>query len=524
MGKIRDFMRKLHRSKSGNATLLLALGTPMLIGGTGLAVDTAQWYLWKRELQFAVDQSAIAAAWAKSEAPTGTTYVSRGTQEYENNLSLVTDFDSGPTITLEDYDGGTDNSVQVVASATGSLPFSSFLTGEGATVSARAVAIFEPGQVFNPCMLALDPTAAEALFLNGTVNVTATCGVGAISNSSSAVTKVGESGNVDVGFVITGGEIVDEHGHFDEETTVENSRDVSDPYDDLTPPDNPTPRSLSCANGPDDAYTADESVLIETIYAYFKGKNKNQLTEISWPDGRSADSSSSFTDDKEFGSLPVNSITVDDPVFTEISGGGNDKIWESATTTTTKTYSDVEAPDSGNGAALPGTYSDFDVKCDTVMTSGIYVIDGGTLSVNANTALSGAGVMFVLKNGASIQIAGSARIALSAMDEFQLLAAGVPADDVDALLGMLIFEDPDSPGSSQSQITGSSRAVFDGIIYLPNSDLKIAGTPKGNSQCMVIATKTLQFAGTTDVSSLCPTGANPKGVVSETKNRVLLVG
>src|SRR3546814_4831590 len=98
MGKICDFMRRLHRSKSGNATLLLALGTPMLIGGTGLAVDTAQWYLWKRELQFAVDQSAIAAAWAKSEAPTGTTYISRGTQEYENNLSLVTDFDSGPTI------------------------------------------------------------------------------------------------------------------------------------------------------------------------------------------------------------------------------------------------------------------------------------------------------------------------------------------------------------------------------------------------------------------------------------------
>src|SRR3546814_4261282 len=71
------------------------------------------WYLWKRELQFAVDQAAIAAAWAKSEAPAGTTYVSRGRQEYENNLSLVADFDSGPTITLEDYDGGTDNSVQV---------------------------------------------------------------------------------------------------------------------------------------------------------------------------------------------------------------------------------------------------------------------------------------------------------------------------------------------------------------------------------------------------------------------------
>ena len=216
MGKISNLLRKLRRSKSGNATMLLALGTPMLIGGTGLAVDTAQWYLWKRELQFAVDQSAIAAAWARAETPNGNMYVTRGQQEYENNLSLVEDFDSGPTITLEDYQGGTNNSVQVIASATKRLPFSSFLTNESVTVAARAVTIFEPGGVYNPCLLALDPTAPEALFLNGTVNVTATCGVGAISNDPTAVTKVGESGEVDVNFVITGGEIVDEHGHFDE--------------------------------------------------------------------------------------------------------------------------------------------------------------------------------------------------------------------------------------------------------------------------------------------------------------------
>src|SRR3546814_6072455 len=103
-----------------------------------------------------------------------------GRKGVEKKSAVVTDFDSGPTITLEDYDGGTKNSVQVIASATGTLPFSSFLTGEGATVSARAVAIFEPGRIFNPCMLALDPSAAEALFLHGTVNITASCGVGAI--------------------------------------------------------------------------------------------------------------------------------------------------------------------------------------------------------------------------------------------------------------------------------------------------------------------------------------------------------
>jgi hypothetical protein len=324
--------------------------------------------------------------------------------------------------------------------------------------------------------------------------------------------------------VITGGEIVDEHGHFDEETQVENSRDISDPYDDLVPPDNSTPRSLSCSQNANDAYIADESVLIETVYSYFQGRNSNQLTSINWPDARATETSRSFTDDKEFGSLPVNLIAIGDVVYTEIDGAGNDKIWEASRTTTTKTYADVQSPSAGNGAALPGTYAGFNVRCDTVMASGIYVIDGGVFKVNANTSLSGQGVMFVLKNGASINIAGSAQIALSAMTEAQLLAAGVAPSDVDGLLGMLIFEDPNSPGSNDSKLTGSSDAVFDGIIYLPNSPLTISGTPSGNAQCMVIATKTLQFAGTSDVSSLCPSGTAPKGTALKTNDRVLLVG
>ena len=53
------------------------MGMPMLIGGAGLSVDTAQWYLWQRELQFAVDQAAIAGAWAKAADENGTSYIVR---------------------------------------------------------------------------------------------------------------------------------------------------------------------------------------------------------------------------------------------------------------------------------------------------------------------------------------------------------------------------------------------------------------------------------------------------------------
>lgn len=64
---IRRTLRKLRIDRSGNTALLVALGMPALVGGAGLAVDTAQWYVWKRELQHAVDQSAMGAAWALSD-------------------------------------------------------------------------------------------------------------------------------------------------------------------------------------------------------------------------------------------------------------------------------------------------------------------------------------------------------------------------------------------------------------------------------------------------------------------------
>jgi Flp pilus assembly protein TadG len=66
--------------------MLVALGLPAMIGGTGLAVDIGQWYLWKRDLQIAVDQAALAGAWARTQSSTEDTYSSRALQEFNANL------------------------------------------------------------------------------------------------------------------------------------------------------------------------------------------------------------------------------------------------------------------------------------------------------------------------------------------------------------------------------------------------------------------------------------------------------
>ena len=60
----RAFFKRLLSDASGNAVLLTALGMPVLVGAAGYAMDMAQMYAWKRELQHSVDQAALAGAWA----------------------------------------------------------------------------------------------------------------------------------------------------------------------------------------------------------------------------------------------------------------------------------------------------------------------------------------------------------------------------------------------------------------------------------------------------------------------------
>jgi len=111
---LKKLAARLRRSSSGNATLIMAVGMPALIGGSGLAVDTAQWYLWKKELQYSVDQAAIAGAWSKAYGSTGTTYENRARQELTANQDVVDFVDQNSIdIHLAGYDGGTDNSVCV---------------------------------------------------------------------------------------------------------------------------------------------------------------------------------------------------------------------------------------------------------------------------------------------------------------------------------------------------------------------------------------------------------------------------
>lgn len=242
--RLKKLAGRLHRACSGNATLLVALAMPVLIGGAGLAVDTAQWYVWKRELQFAADQAAIAGAWSRAKDSSGDTYRLRARQELESNQALV-DFAAEPEISLASYAGGSDNSVLVAVTATRSLPFSSFLTGRATTIAVQSQASFEQGANYTSCLLAVDEHTRGAITIGGNASLTAGCGMAALSDSDDAVVVSGNP-DVDIGWILAAGGIDDWFDTNTDDEVHENLEGLFDPYADLTPPNNPTPRTYAC--------------------------------------------------------------------------------------------------------------------------------------------------------------------------------------------------------------------------------------------------------------------------------------
>jgi len=454
MGMLKKFSRKLRRSKSGNAAILVALGMPALMGGAGLAVDTAQWYLWQRELQFAADQAALAGAWARGNGDTGTIYITRANQEFSDNLSIIANNGATHAASLADWGTGTQNSVIVRAEVVADLPFASFVMGRSTTIRVNAQATFERTDEYTACLMALHPTAGSAMWFNGGPTVDAACGVASLSTSDTSIRTNGSSGAQNINTVASAGGIDDGMGAFANASTIENFDGLNDPYSGLTPPDNPTPRTLSCGSSGltytgDDFDNGDQPLSIPKIYTKFPRKTCK---------------------------------------------------------------------------ALPGTYTDLEIGGNANLTSGIYVIDGGRLKLNGGNQLTGTGVMFVLKNGAQLDINGGADVFLSPMSALQLVALGIPADDAARMENMLIFEDPNSPGNSGSKLTGATNFDINGVIYMPKSELKLAGNIQATANCMMVMSSKVQVAGTADLTTLCPIGETHSVVVGNGSTRVRLVG
>jgi Flp pilus assembly protein TadG len=518
LGSIRRTIGRLKQSTSGNATLLVALGMPVLIGSSGLAVDTAQWYMWKRELQFAVDQAALAGAWARSDTATRSTYASRAQQEFAINLSTTTGTTSTPTVTLTNYGSGSSNAIRVSATASQPLPFTNFITGNVTTVAASATATFSESANYSACILSVNPVENRSAIFGNAITGGSDCGVGALSTGDQAIVETGDS-EVALGDIIAAGGVEDTFSN--NGTIHENVTGLSDPHAGTVAPSSAGQPSYtySCPSASEGstAWVANVSVRTQVTYLYKRGNPVNSATAItltSGQDGYLAPSDvTTGPTSTTFTSLPTAGSTITGPStgsYSHVAGTGGNRIWRAEVRTVTTTIGTVSDPitsgyNDGIARPLPGIYSNIDIQCDTQFSSGIYFVSGD-IDFGNNRVVTGSDVLFVLTGeSGGIRINSTSNVTLSGITPATLVARyGYTADEAAKLNKMLFF---DKENDSEFDINGTATLDLDGILYMPKREVKINGTMSQGSRCIMLVADTFWITGSANLTNFCsPTG------------------
>lgn len=175
-------------------------------------------------------------------------------------------------------------------------------------------------------------------------------------------------------------------------------------------------------------------------------------------------------------------------------------------------YSALPAPSIPNGCAngnqsslSPGNYCNgLSISGTTTMASGVYVISGGTLKINANANLSGSGVTIYLTGGATVSMNGNATVNLSA-----------PTSGTYS--GILMYGDR-TQANNLNTINGNASSSMTGAMYFPSQEVDMLGNFSGANGCMQIVADTILYSGNSHFSTNCSaygmSGAATPGAVA----------
>ncbi|UUR09159.1 pilus assembly protein TadG-related protein [Sphingomonas glaciei] len=189
-------LKKLQRNERGNVLILAGFAMPLIIGSAGLAVDTVQWALTKRQLQRAADSAALAGVYATVQ---GASQTASQAVDYELNISGNNPNSRNATglpLTAADVAvsfpaaAGWANPVRVELTRTQIPAFSSMFLPQ-LTISAGATAATIRTGVY--CVVSLVNTAATGITATGNGDINLGCGMITNSTSLTAAIATGSS-------------------------------------------------------------------------------------------------------------------------------------------------------------------------------------------------------------------------------------------------------------------------------------------------------------------------------------------
>src|SRR5579864_7458286 len=191
-----SFLKKLWRDRRGNALIIAGAALPLIVGSAGLASDTIQWALWKRQLQRVADSAAEAGAYAKVAGATLDNCSTVATATYSSPIGYEVKNDSHlpqtPTCAASNPPsaGGytsDSNAVRVTVSMQRPLSFSGMFMSAAPTITANATATIVPAGKY--CVISLESGSVTGIDATGSTNVNLGCGMITDSTSLSAADR-----------------------------------------------------------------------------------------------------------------------------------------------------------------------------------------------------------------------------------------------------------------------------------------------------------------------------------------------
>jgi Flp pilus assembly protein TadG len=183
------FLKRLYRDRRGNALVIAAAALPLVLGSAGLASDTIEWALWKRQLQRAADSAALAGVYAKVENQSYSTAVTADLAR-NNHVGITTVVTPSNPPSSGAYTS--DNmAVRVSLAVQKRLGFSSLFLATAPTIRAAATATIVPSGQY--CVVSLENTAVTGINATGSTDVNLGCGMITNSTSLNAAVATGSS-------------------------------------------------------------------------------------------------------------------------------------------------------------------------------------------------------------------------------------------------------------------------------------------------------------------------------------------
>ncbi|WP_242124399.1 pilus assembly protein TadG-related protein [Sphingobium sp. Sx8-8] len=222
---------RLGRDRTGNILVMAAASMPIFVGAAGLATDTVQWTLWKRQVQRQADSAALAGAYAVAQ---GFSASDSATSDI-NRLALV-NLTQTPTIENAPTTGayaGNSKAVRVVLQTSQELPFSKMLGVQAPVIYGEATAAVVGSGDY--CVVTLEKTSTVGITLQGNATVNLGCGMATNSRASNAV-YAGGSSTVTASPVAAVGGLTSSSNYVSPTTLLPYSLPVQDPYASLPTP------------------------------------------------------------------------------------------------------------------------------------------------------------------------------------------------------------------------------------------------------------------------------------------------